>query len=335
MKIKTVLLCALAVLCAQASLTWGGPIYRSVTMLPLNLITPLGNLTPSEKIITNIACFDVTQGHLSDCTYDIQITGLVQPDTDPSNNGGHSHGGTHPVGDLQMTFPATGIKSQFVSGHTWNSYVRVEHTIPEVSGKIETIFNFHVPPGSYTISPESCDASRSYWCFNTTVDVGVATDLLPLADPRSNPGVAYPYIRVRNAMGHTDDVAYSGTIDTLFFLNNIASAYNDEGYTLSVNDMSLPRGGLFDVFDVTKAQPAYQASHNYHRTGQSADINKNNGNCLLNKVLRQVVDEEMPIEAGSPFAKRKLPSYGRFLCEAGRQFGYTNNIHIDFDGMVF
>lgn len=329
MNIKTVLLCIFALLFTQASLTWGGPIYRTEKMRPLNLLTPLGNLTPKEKVITNIGCIDVRNGLFTNCSFDIRINGLVQPDTAVSNNGGHTHGGTHPVGDLQMIFPTKGNKTQIVIGQTKNSYVNVEHEMPEVSGKIETIFNLYVQPGWYTVYPESCNGNRASWCFFTTVDVGVVTDLYPLADPQSNPSATY--IRVRNSMGHPDDVAYFGTINTLFFLNNIARSYKKKGYTLSVNDMSLPRGGLFDA-DAIKA--AYKAPHNFHRTGQSADINKKpNGDCLKNKELRRVVDIEMPIQTGSRFAKRYFPS--RFLCETGTQFGNTNNIHVDFDGMVF
>lgn len=330
MNIKTVLLCALAALCSQTSLARGGTIYNSVKMQPLNLITPLGNLTQKSSIVTTVACVNVRNGNYTDCAFDIRINGLVQPDTAVSNNGGHLHGGIHPVGDLQIIFPGTGTKTQFVSGQTSNSYVSVVHEMPEVSGKIETAYNLHVPPGWHTVYPEPCDASRTYWCFVTTVDVGVVTDLFPLADPKTYPGL--PYIRVRNAHGHPDDVAYYGTMNTLFFLNNIAIAYGDKGYQLSVNDMSLPRGGFFDDHaDYLTTLPSGKlAPHIYHRTGQSADINQDsNGDCLENDELREVVDIEMPIKAGSPFTYRYFPS--RFLCEQGN----NNNIHIDFDGMVF
>ncbi len=232
-----------------------------------------------------------------------------------------------PVGDLQIILPTIGAKTQFVYGQTNYSYVNVMHEMPEVSGKTETIYNLHVPPGWHTVSPEPCDTSFTYWCFNTTVDVGVVTDLYPLADPQTYPGL--PYIRVRNnptTDPHPNSVAFYGTINTLFFLNNIAISYQKKGYMLSVNDMSLPRGGLFDV------HAKYLTPHSYHRTGQSVDINQDiNGDCLENDELRAVVDKEMPIQAGSKFAnpKRYFPS--RFLCETGNH----NNIHLDFDGMVF
>ena len=177
--------------------------------------------------------------------------------------------------------------------------------MPEVSGKIDTILNLYVPPGWHTVSLESCDTSFTYWCFNTTVDVGVVTDLLPLADPQTYPGL--PYIRVRNnptTDPHPNSVAFYGTINTLFFLNNIAISYQDAGYLLSVNDMSLPRGGKFDIKGDYKLV-GKKSGHKYHRTGTSADINKDdNGDCLLNDQLRRAVDQEMPIKAGSPFAVR-------------------------------
>lgn len=329
MNIKIVLWCAVMVLCTQASVTWGGPILSTVPMRPLNLITPLGNITPNEKNITSIGCVDASNGNLIDCAFDIRINGLVQPDTAVINNGGHSpstHKGTHPVGDLQEIFPTTGAKTQRITGQTSYSYVNVVHEMPEVSGKIETILNLYAPPGWKAFPQTACDASLTYYCFNTTVDVGVVADLLPLPDPKSNPSASYSYIRVRKSMGHPDDVAYSGTINTLFFLNNIAIAYKKKGYTLSVNDMSLPRGGLFDV------DADYLTPHSTHRTGQSADINQDiNGDCLQNDLLRRAVDQEMPIEIGSPFANAKRYFPSRFLCETGN----NNNIHLDFDGMVF
>lgn len=322
MNIKTVLLCTFTVLCTQTGLVWGGPIYKTVPKIPSDLNTPLAK--PGKNYMyTHIACVNAYTGIFVSCGYDFSITGLKQPDTDPANNGGHTHDySNHPLGTLQVIWPFRGNPANYLYGQTQNNYVFFSHEIPQASGKIETLLNLRVPQGWYTVSPESCDAGRMYWCFKTTVDVGVATDLLPLADPQSYPGLSY--IRVRNALGHTDDVAYFGTIDTLFFLNNIAILYRKKGYTLSVNDMSLPRGGLFDVY------ANYLAPHRYHRTGQSADINQDiNGDCLENDVLRKAVDQEMPIKAGSPFAYRYFPS--RFLCELGN----NNNIHLDFDGMVF
>jgi len=84
--------------------------------------------------------------------------------------------------------------------------------------------------------------------------------------------------------------------------------------------MSLPKGGLFDIFS------NYAAPHDWHRVGQSADINqKAQGNCRVAWDLKIAVALVMPAEAGSFFAKRQFPSSGRFLCEA------NGNIHIDFD----
>lgn len=314
---------ALVVLLLQSGLAWSAPISRTGKAWPSNLNTPLGKPTAKSEFITFIACVHAYTGRYVDCAFDMRINGLAQPDTSISNNGGHPHGRRHPLGDLQVIFPKVGVKNQFVTGQTKNNYVFVTHLMPEVSGKIETVLNLHVPPGSYTVWPESCNGNGLSWCFNTTLDVGIAATLLPLPNPVANPNVIYPYTRVRNALGHPDDVAYFGTTNTLFFLNNISSSYKKKGGTLSVNDMSLPRGGLFDF------HANYLAPHGFHRTGQSADINKNNGDCLKNKRLRQVVDQEMPIKTGSQFAKLYFSSH--FRCELNNK----NNIHIDFDGIVF
>lgn len=54
---------------------------------------------------------------------------------------------------------------------------------------------------------------------------------------------------------------------------------------LSVNDLSLPKGGLFDVhFN-------WRPGHKSHRTGTDADINQAGVPCNLDKKLRKSVKE--------------------------------------------
>jgi hypothetical protein len=173
-----------------------------------------------------------------------------------------------------------------------------------------------VPPGWRTVSPESCDGGGTSWCFATTIDVGVP-------GLTSLPDVSPFYVKVRGgAPQHQDAAAFFGTADTIFSLIEIADEYSDmTTRLLSVNDMSLPKGGLFDI------NSNYATPHTWHRVGQSADINKPLGTtCRDNYDLKIAVNFVMPAEAGSFFAKRRgFPSAGRFLCES------NGNIHIDFD----
>jgi hypothetical protein len=317
MKFKIVLQCALVVFCSQASLTWGGPILSTVSITPSELKGPGGN--PGKNYMyTNTACVNAYGGQFVSCTYDFTITELTQPNSDPANNGGHSHTySDHPLGKLEVVSPNPGAQSTVLQGSTQNTNVQFKHEIPNVSGKISTVLNLKVPPGWYTVYPEDCDGTFTYWCFNTTVDVGV-TGLSSLPDSPSL------YNKVRNPdAGHTDAVAFYGTSSAQSNLGNIAAWYNflTFGSVLSINDMSLIKGGLFDV------KSNYSTPHSWHRSGTSVDINKDsNGDCKKNKLLLISVYIAMGRGDQAVLANRQLPSYGHFLCETANG---RNRIHID------
>ena len=343
---KRSLATVLAILLAHSSLSWGGQILETVSKLPSNMSTPLGPMTKQVQKFTGIACFDVRNGMLQDCGFDMTVIGLTPPPSDVANNGGHTHDvDTHRLGKLSIIAPIIAGPSTSLAGQTAFDVFIISHAIPDVSGKIDTLLNLRVPtvpPGWHTVSPESCDATQTSWCFLTTVDVGVSgLTSLPGASfsppcPVSQPGGSYKKCRNSDS-AHTNAVAFSGTSDALLYLNAMADNYIlMTGIPLSINDMSLFKGGLFDwkanplskEFDPAKI---YLTPHSFHRTGQSADINRDNGNCIQNKSLLAVVNDVMPPIPGSPFAiNRTLNSQGRFLCE---ELGLkpTNNIHIDFD----
>lgn len=89
--------------------------------------------------------------------------------------------------------------------------------------------------------------------------------------------------------------------------------------------MSLPKGGLFD-WKAKYGINIWQFPHSYHRTGDSVDINTNNGNCIQNKELLNAVNNVFPLPKNSVFNQR-TPYKSRLLCETGN----NNAIHIDFD----
>lgn len=308
---------ALAISLAHAGLAWGGLIAENVSKVPSNLITPVGPQSGTVQKFTSIACYDIGSGNLLDCGFDLTIDGLTQPASDVANNGGHTHNlSTHPVGTLRIVAPITAGPSASLAGQTSFDVFVISHEIPQVSGKIETVLNLRVPPGWHTVSPESCDGSGTSWCFLTRIDVGL-NGLASLPDG----GPFYTKVR-GGAPAHADAVAYSGTPDAIVNLTEIAETYNQlTNNLLSINDMSLLKGGIFDITN------NYARPHNLHRVGNSADINKTQGDCRANYDLMLAVNLIMPAEAGSFFARRTLPSSGRFLCES------NGNIHIDLDGV--
>jgi hypothetical protein len=310
----------LAIALVHAAPVWGDDeILETVSVLPSNMPTPLGPRTNVVRKRTYIACYDISTGTLNDCSFDMTIRGLTPQATDPVNNGGHNHDfDTHPVGSLSIVSPFVTGPSRSQAGQTLSNVFSVSHEMPIVSGKIDVRLNLRVPPGWRTVFPRSCDATQTSWCFLTTIDVGVP-DLTSLPD-----GSPF-YVKIRRgAPNHEDSAAYFGTADAISNLSAIAETYSDmTTLLLSVNDMSLPRGGVFDH------RSTFNPPHVWHRTGQSADINKPAGQDCRNAYdIKVAVMFVMPPEAGSFFATRRgFPSAGRFLCETAND----NNIHIDFD----
>lgn len=101
----------------------------------------------------------------------------------------------------------------------------------------------------------------------------------------------------------------SATPQTIATLLNIAREYRAlSGSKLSVNDRSLPAGGLFDIFNT------WMPAHLDHRTGTDADINQLGIDCLADESFRKAI---ATVAASGPFPKR--------LCESG------GRKHINFD----
>lgn len=312
MRIKAILLCVTAFSCTQPGPAWSGQILQTIAKQPADLYGPN---TGSSPLLVNIACIDAYTGLFGNCGYKYNIEGLKLPDSAPANNGGHTHDiETHPLGKVKIVLPTMGAPSTSVSDFTNNSFVVLNHDMPDVSGTIETILNITVPPGSVTIYPESCDGNFASWCFHTSIQVGVK-NLIPLLE---NPSL---YNKLRSPdIYHTDTVAFYGTDSAIINLSVIAEWYSllsSSNGILSVNDMSLIKGGLFDI------DGDYSAPHKSHRRGTSVDINKSPGiDCTNNKrlLLATLIVLKEP-----KFKNRSLPSLGHYLCETGNR----NNIHID------
>jgi hypothetical protein len=300
----------------HASPALSGEIRDAVSKFPSTLATPLGPQSNTVQKFTSIACYDARNGALQNCGFNMTVVGLTKEPSDVANNGGHNHDfDTHPTGNLSIIDPIVAGPSQSLAGQTAFNIFVVSHEMPKVSGKVDTLLNLRVPPGWHTVFPESCDASQTSWCFRTTIDIGVPS-LISLPD--SSPF----YVKVRDgAPEHQDSAAYFGTADAIFNIIEIADQYNNmTTRLLSVNDMSLPKGGLFDI-DSDFAVP-----HAWHRTGQSADINKPLGTTCRNAYeLIVAVNFVMPSDTRSFLTPQGFSRSGRFLCEP------TGNIHIDFD----
>lgn len=169
----------------------------------------------------------------------------------------------------------------------------------------------YVPAGWVCIT--GCYDSSS-WRYERTIDVGIR-NLNELPD---NPGL---YTKIRGGVDyHTNDVAYFGAQLTLQYLPLVAQDYLIlSERRLSVNDMSLPKGGLFDIHG------NWQTPHRSHREGKDADINQGGIACEDDEDLMTAVDQLLPRITTSNGNTRSA-----LLCEA-----CSNNTlcrkHIDFE----
>lgn len=302
------------------------------------------------SIRTNISCYDAFNGEKLDCDLSHRVIGLNEPyegDTDEAldNNGGHVHDyDTHPLIYPYSILTKLGFNGEdleeddnlWVIGQTQNDYVYIVHPMPSASGKIltETIIT---APENY-VCASGC-FSNTETKYETILDVGVYetkvinnlinyswyTSVLEL--PLT--GLPVPsdedhYLKTGRTDTHPRN--HYGTSDTIDKIQRIAKIYydaTDKERTLSINDISLKKGGLFDVDD----EQIWHPPHKTHRTGTDADIDVDDLNCYYDTELRRAVEKV----AGEGNSRPHL------LCENDKHIPVSDNDktgkykHIDFD----
>ncbi len=247
----------------------------------------------ASRVYYELSCIDVTTGGFIDCPFSVEITGLAAPADVVANNGGHSHTNPgRPLGQLQLN----SVKGNRVTGSTGKSGVEVMQQADEVSGRIAVTFTVDSPPNY------RCIESLEWKCITRTTSQSIETLLVAVPGLASLYGPAggasiikadgstAPYVKVRgaaSAVPHHNEDAFYGLPRTLETLEKIAAVYKtSSGRALSVNDMSLPSGGKFDIFANWVADPQ---GHAEHRLGISADINSNGPTCQGDIKLQKAV----------------------------------------------
>jgi hypothetical protein len=302
----------------------------------LAITTPVGaqgfvhqftaRVTPSlpgnaRNFISLYGCFAIGTGRPVNCSFSHVVIGIKPSTGDPDNNGGHFHTADRPlsldskplehVGDTDPTpYGVAGFTASGVSG--WG---RVVHAIPEVSGNLALQSVVVLPPNWICVSGCFTANSRRY---EYTYDVGIR-DLAELPNLDEEDAV-YAKVRFFPDPNHPDPVAFTGSALTLQMLPLVAENYWIlSGRRLSVNDMSLIKGGLFDI-NATWVPP-----HSSHREGKDADINQGGVGCDQDLELRIAVDQLLSqVETSSSALRSAL------LCEPCRN-GTNCRKHIDFE----
>lgn len=262
----------------------------------------------SSTITARFACYSILSGDWANCAFTYRVVGLAQPASDPGNSGGHvGHAGLRPLvlndarnpGGAVLYAHDTDASPLGVRGFTMETPpfvdATVRHPTPEASGRLAVDTTITAPPGGVFCFFDS--AGRTL-LTHAIVDVGVP-DLEPLA------AVGNDHQVVRGGT-ETHPDGTSGTADSTNTLLRIAAEYRRiSGSQLSVNDLSLPAGGLFDI------GANWQAPHRSHRGGADADINRTN---VSGETIDCSDDEDLARAVEHMAAGRAFP----FLrCESG------------------
>jgi hypothetical protein len=330
---------------------WGkttGYIHKDTNSMPPNKVSPSGTST----VVTEIYCYNILPPHQEiECTFTHKVIDLKTPyvpckkdcseDYDEeeviANNGGHFHNyndGTRPfasplsASSYDYYFNSPKLADCVVKG---KSTALIGHRLPEVAGRIMTETLIGTPKGWECVFGCWTDTE---WRYQTTLDIGVheykvtnnfidwlwftAIDILPLTE-LPDPGTDDHYKKKRN-LEDTHPKGHYGTSYTIEELKEIAEKNFDlTDRILSINDISLPKGGLND-YKATWGTP-----HATHRAGVDADLNVDKA-CYYDTELRNAVESV----SGGPKA------FPYLQCEiAGKRAGQDEEKgygeHIDFD----
>lgn len=215
---------------------------------------PPSNLTPGaiSKGVVNFFCYDVDGIKLINCTVTARLSPLDQA------FGGHiNHIARQPVGTIRDA-NTPGAGGEFLIGSTLNGFT-VIYEAPAASGRVEFDTTWTFPPRYLCL-----DNSQRTCSFTDHFDV-----FLPLQrlDPEESP--VYKVFRPKDVVKHPQGT--SGTPDALNKLKILSALYfikSNQGRRLSINDISLPKGGLFDYLN------DWTPPHAEHRLGTQVDLNR-------------------------------------------------------------
>lgn len=247
---------------------------------------PPSRLDPRSPVVTPylhiFSCYDIITGNKLDCQVYDELVGVVSSSGNPLVNAGFhaAHQGSHPLVDK-----STGASGFFcllctdfnqdpliVQTKTNSASAVVFHSVPQFAGRVQVKATITPPPGWSCLTDCNFD-------FVEEVGVDGLSELEVI-------GVNHQIIRDGTS---THPIGASGTSDALNRVRVFAHAYKTTTNNgLSVNDLSLPRGGKFDLHN---AYDEADKEHIEHRRGTDFDINSQdlggqNINCLLHNDLQ-------------------------------------------------
>lgn len=256
-----------------------------------------------------ISCYGVDgrRRFALDCQFELWLKGALASSTPLSENqatGGHVHDpssrpliyrsrrfdGDEPVygeeQNLRFSDDQTPQEPYRVSGQTApyekpREKATVEWVIPEVSGGV--VVNTQIVPPFRWYCVYDCYTPKLHW-YRDFITIGIeGLTRIPDAGPE-----VY-YKKVRDVVNHPDSLSYYIDFGLLPDLIRLADEYSrsfDYSRMLSLNDASLPFGGLFDIYG------RYGPPHRSHRTGSDVDINQEGIPCRDDRKLIRAARRE-------------------------------------------
>jgi len=287
----------------QPESAWSGVVIRLKPYLPKT----------DAKVPTNkfyAYCYNMWTGKPTDCEIELNLREKDYPagEGDPAGHVNDEHGiRIRPVGKLR--FAVSGVEGLNLKFNTNSEVVYIEYVVPEVSGDyvIDHSYKFW-----WMLSPVFIPAVREYH-----IKIDYLREFPPSTDGTyiltgNDPGTEYGKRHPKN------HYIYSPHNDKL---RKIAQMYyiKSQGKIIQFNDMSLPWGGLFDIFG------NWQPDHKSHRTGTDVDVDRYvNGTSEENLCRRQGPLADAINEVAG-VTVQSSSSFPQLLCESG------GRKHINFD----
>lgn len=262
--------------------------------------------SPPEQ---SFVCYELNSKIMLDCFFHstMQKRAVVPPwKMDDGHSAAQHVEALRPFGNFYVTLADLAFGYTVVTGQTRAGIAYYNYFPSEVAGYYQINVRYQFPHGFYCIDPDCL--------MQTYLDVGMrGLDRLPDTGP--------DWVVLRGGTAKHPDANWLRS-DAKATLIMIARIYHGtSGRLLSINDMSLPLGGMFDL----DGQYSITGGHASHRGGTAADINTYGGAipCRDDTALKEAINDV-----------NRLKHYAKLKCEDAVVNGVMQNDwrkHIDFN----
>jgi len=260
---------------------WGGLAWGQaplLTLQPSNLEGKREGGSKNQESI-RITCYDLFNAEPINCLVTATLKPLDPRTTTPAFFGGHLHTpDAQLLGTVENANDPSAGAGKSTKGNTLSGFTLV-YTAPDASGEVQLETKWE-PPFNYQCQNENEGDLGNF----TNPCVGIDHfNIALLGLEELPPNSAYTVLR---DLTDTHPQGTFGTPRTLKSLAVLAVIYGiatNQTRTLSINDMSLPQGGLFDFL------ATWKFPHDEHRVGTQADINQQGIPCTSDFALQAAI----------------------------------------------